>query len=188
MRSFFDLAHERRSVRKYQYTKIPRQDLLRCVEAARHSPSACNSQPWKFIIVDDPDKRSAIARSFSPHYYSMNSFTENAPAFIILISERSKFTAWLGGKVRNTDFRRIDIGIAASHIVLQAQELGIGTCILGWFNEGNIKKVLGIPRAKKIDLIISLGYPEKDALLPEKQLKPLNEVLSLNAYLDKKPA
>jgi len=81
-----------------------------------------------------------------------------------------------------TDFSKIDIGISTSYLVLQAQELGIGTCILGWFNEKKLKKILDIPRQKKIELVISMGYPPKAMDLCEKKIKDWPEVCGINQY------
>ena len=134
MQPFIQLAKERRSIRAYQKKSITREDLELCVEAARYSPSACNSQPWKFIVIDDDSTKEDVAKNAFSGLYNMNIFAQEAAAYVAVVSEKTNFTAWLGGKIRNTDFRHIDIGIACEQFVLQAQELGIGTCILGWFN------------------------------------------------------
>jgi len=179
--TFIDLAKARRSVRAYDKRSIKREDLELCVDAARHSPSACHSQPWKFIVIDDPAKREVIAKTIFSDHYDMNAFARDAAAFIAIVSENVKLPVWLGGRLRQTDFRRIDVGIACSHIVLQAQELGIGTCILGWFDEKKLKRVLSVPFYKKVELLIALGYPLQDDL-PEKQLKSRDHTVSFNIY------
>ena len=163
MNTFLDLAKTRKSTRSYKDQKISRQDLELCAEAARYAPSACNSQPWKFIIVDDPALKNSIKNEAFSGIYSLNTFAGNATAFIIQISEKIKRPAWLAGQLTNTNFRLIDTGIACSHVVLQAQELGIGSCILGWFNHKKLKKALNIPRNKKVELVIALGYPGNPA-------------------------
>ena len=180
-RSFLDLVRSRRSIRAYDKRAIDKKDLELCVEAGRYAPSACDSQPWKFIVIDDAAKKEMIAQNVFSGIYGMNSFANNAAAFIVLVSKEIKFPSWAGGVLRNTDFRRIDIGIACDHLVLQARELGIGTCILGWFNEKRLKKILSVPRSKKIELVISLGYP-LSAKIPKKHLKDKNEVISFNRY------
>ncbi len=111
----------------------------------------------------------------------MNSFAENAGAFIAIVSEKVKLSAWLGGKLRKTNFSEIDIGIACSHLVLEAETLGIGTCILGWFNEKKLKRLLNVPRSKRIEILIALGYPSgKD--LPKKYMKRAKETIFRNRY------
>ena len=181
MKNFIDLVKTRRSVRSFDPRSIKREDLELCVEAGRHAPSACNSQPWKFIVIDDEEKKEAVKTKVFSGIYQMNTFARNADAFIVLVSEKTKTTAWLGQKIRNTDFRKIDTGIACQNIVLQAWELGIGTCILGWFDEKRIKKILSVPLFKKIELVIAMGYPS-GVEFPEKKLKDRDEVMSFNEY------
>jgi len=181
MQTFIDLAKSRRSIRAYKDQEIPQKDLLLIAENARYAPSACNSQPWKFIIVDSMDKKEKIANEVLSGIYKMNSFAKNAPAFIAIVSEKVKLPAWLGSKLRRTNFARIDLGIASSHIALQAQELGIGTCLLGWFNERKLKRILNVPRSKRIELLIALGYPKENEL-PKRNLKNTDEVISCNNY------
>lgn len=181
MKDLVELALSRRSVRSYEKKDIAGEDIASCVEAARYAPSACNTQPWKFIIVDDAGKRDEVAATFSSDLYKMNAFASDAAAFIVVVSEKQNLPAWLGGKIRATDFRRIDVGIATSHVVLRAAELGIGTCILGWFDEKALKKILSIPRDKKIELVISMGYPAETEFR-ERRLKDKKEVISLNSY------
>jgi nitroreductase len=178
---FLDLAKSRRSVRTYTGKNIERKDLELCVEAARYAPSACNAQPWSFIIVDDPEKRDLVAEAAAYGPGDLNSFARDARAFVAIVSEKQKFAAWIGGKLRNIDFRDTDIGIACAHLVLQAQELGIGSCILGWFNEGKIKKILRVPRFRKIELVIALGYPAETEF-SEKKLKDKDSAVFLNKY------
>lgn len=181
MSSFLELATSRRSIRSYSEREVKREDLERCVEAARLSPSACNSQPWKFIIIDDKEKKEEVSRKVISGLYNMNAFAKSASAFIAVVSEKTKPPAWAGGKLMRTDFRKIDIGIASAHLVLQAQELGLGTCILGWFNERNLKKILSVPRSKKVELLVSFGYPDNSSLR-DRSLKDKSSALSVNRY------
>jgi nitroreductase len=180
--AFLDLALSRESAREYgDKTAIPRADLEMCVEAARHAPSACNSQPWRFIIVDDPAMADRIVDKTLSGIYKMNLFARGASAFIAIVSEKTKPASWAGGKLMRTDFRRIDIGIACAHLVLQAEDLGLANCILGWFNERALKKTLSIPASRKVELLISLGKPS-GAPKRRKQRKPKKETVSFNSY------
>ncbi|RKY54670.1 MAG: hypothetical protein DRP89_04730, partial [Candidatus Neomarinimicrobiota bacterium] len=107
--------------------------------------------------------------------YSSNSFVKKAPVIIVVIAEQSNYAARLGGFFRNIKYSLIDIGIACDHLILQAEELGVGTCWLGWFNEKAVKKVLGLPKSTKIDIMISMGYPEKVTEKGKKR-KSLDEI------------
>ena len=181
MQTFLRLVKSRRSIRHFKNISIPRHDLTLCAESARYAPSACNSQPWKFIIIDAPLQKEKIAKTVLSGPYKMNSFAENAGAFIAIVSEKVKLSAWLGGKLRKTNFSEIDIGIACSHLVLEAETLGIGTCILGWFNEKKLKRLLNVSRSKRIEILIALGYPSgKD--LPKKYMKRAKETIFRNRY------
>lgn len=94
--------------------------------------------------------------------------------------EKSTAIAQIGGRIRNKDFYLIDTGIAAEHFCLQAAEEGLGTCMIGWFNEKNIMKLLNIPKNKSIGLLITLGYSGSG--IREKTRKPINEISKYNSY------
>ena len=111
----------------------------------------------------------------------MNKFAFKAPVLIIITAEKQKLTAKIGNIVKKKDFRLFDIGIAAEHFCLQAAELGLGTCMLGWFNEKKLKKLLSIPTSRTIELMISVGYSESDSI-PKKNRKELNQILTYNSY------
>ncbi len=172
---FLELAQKRHSVRSYAPTPVPREKIDRCIEAARLAPSACNSQPWTFIVIDDREAIEKCADLAFSGIYSMNSFAKNAAALIVVITERSRYSATLGGYLRGTRYSLIDVGIACEHLVLQAAEEGLGTCWIGWFNEKRLKRFLGLPRSAKIDIAISMGYPagQKEG---SKNRKSLDEV------------
>lgn len=172
---FLELAKKRQSVRKYSSQPVPRELIDKCLEAAQFAPSACNSQPWSFIVVDDEKVKNELTGKALSGIYSINSFAQNAPVIIVVITEESTYAAKLGGYFRGTQFNLIDIGIACEHLILQAAEEGIGTCWLGWFNEKEVKKVLGLPEKKKVHILISMGYPEVEGE-KEKKRKPLNEI------------
>ncbi len=158
---FIDLVKKRYSARNYTKKKVERKIINQCIEAARLAPSACNSQPWKFTIVDEPRKVLAIAKCTHNSIIKFNKFTEKATAFAVITIEPSKTTAKIGAILTSTQYSYIDIGIAAEHFCLQAAELGLGTCMIGWSNHGKVKKILNIPKHKKIALLISIGYDKR---------------------------
>jgi nitroreductase len=177
---FLDLVKKRQSVRKYAPRPVPRDAIERCLEAARLAPSACNSQPWSFIILDDEMVKNEAAEKAFSGAYKMNSFAKNAPVLVVVVTERSTYFARLGGFLRGTRYNLIDIGIACEHFALQAAEEGIGACFMGMFNEKAVKEALRIPRGKKVDLIISMGYPASEETR-EKIRKPLEEMRKFSA-------
>ena len=175
--NFLDLVQRRQSARKYvPGRRIPREVLDRCLEAARLAPSACNSQPWSFVVVDDPDQVRALAQAACGHApYGMNQFAADASALVAVVTEKMKLAARLGAHFRGVQYSLVDLGIAGEHLVLQAAEDGIASCWLGWFDERVVKQALGIPRAKKVDLLLCLGYPADETVRP-KHRKPLDEI------------
>jgi len=106
---------------------------MQCIEAARLAPSACNAQPWKFIVVDEPSLKQQVAAA-----------------------------------------------IATDHFCLQATDLGLGTCIIGWFDERKIRKLLNIQKKKRIPLLLTVGYATGE--LRSKKRKELEVVYSGNGY------
>lgn len=176
-----DLINKRRSVRNYLNQPIPKEDILKCMEAARLAPSACNAQPWKFIVVDEPALKNRICGKAFSGLYSINKFAINASALIVVVSEKESFLRKIGGYLRGTNYYLIDIGIACEHLILQAAELGIGSCWIGWFNEKAVKDILKVPKRKRIDVVITLGYDKEDRL-KKKTRKSLEEISSFNIY------
>ena len=173
--NFLDLAARRQSDRKYTSRPVDRALLERCLEAARLAPSACNSQPWTFLVLDRDELRTRVAEAAFSGLYSMNAFARTAPVLIVVLTEKSKYMARLGGQFRGVQYSLVDVGIACEHLVLQAAEEGIGSCWLGWFNERAVKRQLGSPRRLKVDLLLCLGYAADPALRP-KVRKSLDEI------------
>ena len=103
-----------------------------------------------------------------------------APVIIAVVLERANFTSAIGSTIKQKDYTMIDIGIAVENICLQATELGLGSCIVGWFNEHKVKKILQIPRTKRVPLLITLGY--SDDIQRTKIRKKIEEIYSFNKY------
>lgn len=177
---FLDLVKKRQSDRLYHSTAVEPEKILRCIEAARLAPSACNSQPWHFIVVDNPELKKQLADATSDKLLSMNHFTYQAPVHVVLVREKANITARLGGLVKDRDFTVTDCGIAAAHFCLQAADEGLGTCMLGWFKEKRVKELLQIPSSKRVELIITLGYPANATR--NKVRKTQEQILSFNKY------
>ena len=173
--SFLDLVRKRQSVRKFSNRPVSRDIIERCLEAARLAPSACNSQPWSFVVVDDAPTRQQLAAKALSGLYSMNIFAAEAPVLIAVVTGRSKFIARMGAQLRSIEYRLIDIGVTCEHLVLQAAEEGVGTCWLGWFNERAVRKTLGLPRTSRVDILIAMGYPEADPCRDKKR-KTIDEI------------
>jgi nitroreductase len=174
------LIKSRQSDRKYIDRPVEKEKIGRITEAARMSPSACNGQPWHFIVVDDPAIRDEVSAATESELLRMNTFVRQAPVLIVIVREKSNLTSRAGDLIKQRDYSLIDVGIAAASVVYQATAEGLGTCILGWFDEKRIKKILEIPASKKVELVISVGYT--DARLRDKSRKPPEEVITFNRY------
>lgn len=179
--SFLDLVARRQSVRRYLDKPVEREKIERCLEAARLAPSTSNSQPWRFVVVDEPQLRGRLADRTRGPLGSFNTFTPQAPVLVAVVTDAPNLEARTGALLKRRDFRLIDIGIAAVQFCLQATELGLGTCILGWFDERGVKRALGVPPGRRVHLIITLGYPADPEQRPKKR-KGLAQIRSYNRY------
>lgn len=179
---FLEIAKARQSVRAYTNKAVENEKIIRCLEAARMAPSACNSQPWKFIVVNDTELKNTIADATNNRVLPLNHFTKQAPVHIVVVRESANSTSKMGEIIRNKTFTLIDVGIATEHFCLQAETEGLGTCILGWFNEKRVKQLLHIPKSKRAELIITLGYPAS-VEKREKKRRDLEEIYSYNSYV-----
>ncbi len=175
-----ELIRSRQSDRKYSDKPIEKEKLERILEAGRLAPSACNAQPWKFIVVTEPELLKKVAEASSASIIGMNTFVGQAPVLLIVIREKANLSSRIGGTIKNKDYSLIDIGITSENICLQARAEGIGSCMIGWFDEKMVKKLLDIPVSKRVELIITLGYSLSHK--KEKKRKPSEDVISNNKY------
>ncbi len=180
--SFLDLVRARRSVRSYDTARpVEREKLERCLEAVRLAPSASNAQPWRFVVVDDPAVRERVARETFGVLVSFNHFTLQAPVLVVCVTEERKMRTRIGGFLMGRRYSSMDMGIAAAHFCLQAVEEGLGTCMLGLFNQRRVGRLLRVPPGRRVQILITLGYPAA-AEVREKKRKPVSQVRSYNRY------
>jgi nitroreductase len=131
--------------------------------------------------MDYSEQIKEWAKAAFAEFPDFNHFALKAPVLVLAVCERQKISAKFGGIVKRKNFSLMDIGIAAEHFCLQAAEEGLGSCILGWFNEKKVKKTVSIPRLKRVELIISLGFSD-DEQIPHKNRKSIDEISSYNKY------
>jgi nitroreductase len=164
---FSEALEKRRSIRKYKDTPIPRESILKVLEAARIAPSAAHRQPWHFVVVQDKEKRELVA--------SGRSWAANAPVIIVAI----------GDPVASPNWWQNDIGIAFEHVILAAADLGLGTCWMGSMaRDAEIKALLGIPEGLRVVAITPLGTTDEKPA-PKKR-KSLDEIVSWERFGGKK--
>jgi nitroreductase len=180
--SFLSLITQRQSVRKYSPAPVEPEKLARCLEAARLAPSASNTQPWHYIVIDKEPLKSEVAKATFSDMVKFNRFTLNVPVLVVILLEKPRLLNRIAMILKNKEWRLIDIGITAEHFCLQAAEEGLGTCMMGWYDEKKLKKLLSIPSGKTVGLMISLGYAEDGYPLRKKIRKPIEEMVSYNGF------
>ncbi len=174
-----DLIKMRRSIRKYQEKPVEREKILSCLEAARLAPSAENVQPWRFVVVDDPELKNEFVNYVFSGIYAPTRFAKKAPVIVIVLANPDVLANRIGKQIQGIQYYFIDVGIAVEHFVLRAHELGLGTCWIGWFNPRRVRKFFKIPRKYKIVTLLSLGYPDQEKG-PVTRRKKLNEIAFFN--------
>ena len=157
--SVLNLIKSRRSVRKYRPDPIPANIFERLTESMRLAPSACNYQPWRFILVRHPEHRKQVAAASQRQMWMAD-----APLIIVACGIPDEAYKYMGGSGNSVD---IDVTIALDHLTLAAVEEGLGTCWIGAFDEGELKKLLGIPDQAKIVALTPVGYPSDPRALKE---------------------
>jgi nitroreductase len=178
---FQTIIRQRRSIRRYLPTPVEKEKLLACLEAARIAPSAHNAQSWRFLVIDDPEIKARFAERVFSGIYKMTQFAAQAPVLVLVLAALDVMANRLGRQVQGVSFYLLDLGIAGEHFVLQAEELGLSTCWIGWFNIRKARKFFKIPRKYKIVALLSLGYatsrPSRDGVR-----KPIEEIVRYNAF------
>ena len=171
---FETLAAQRQSCRAYDATRpVEPQKLAVCLEAARLAPSACNSQPYHFFVAEGSKAKAVSDCLISDN---MNGFTAECPLFVVITEAPYTPRAETLNSMKKQDYRLIDIGIAAAQFTLQATDLGLGSCILGWFDEEKLQQLLGT--AARVRLVLALGYPKAGDNLRDKKRKTAQELIT----------
>lgn len=179
---FLDLANKRQSCRSYDPARPVEPGIIEhCIEAVRIAPSACNAQPWKLVVVNDPILKNKVAEASASRLLGYNNFLEKAPVLVVIVREKPNLSSKLGTILKDKQYTIMDVGIAAAHFCLQATSEGLGTCMIGWFDEQKVKELLGIPKKKRAELIIAVGYPAKIENRV-KIRKKTEEICSFNQY------
>lgn len=181
MTELIDLIRKRRSIRKFKEKQVERDAIIKCIEAARFAPSADNKQPWRFLILDDQKRKTEFCEAAFSGIYASTRWAKKAPVIIVIIADIDFLAHRIGGRVQKVPFYFIDIGIAGEHFILQAQQLDLGTCWIGWFNLNKAQKILNLPRGKKVCQLIALGYPEQEKGI-RKKVKKLDDIAFFNTW------
>jgi len=144
---FDDVIQVRKSVRRYADRPVEQEKITKCLEAAKLAPSWENKQCWRFIVVRDKEVIAKLAKGF-------NFWAKSAPVFIVACGDPKQ-----SGTRHGQNYYLVDVAIATEHLVLEAANLGLGTCWLGFFDEKEIKELLEIPKEIRVVALTPLGYP-----------------------------
>jgi len=166
----FTAINGRRSVRAYRPAEVEEEKLKKILEAARLSPSASNRQDWRFIVVRNTETRKRLAKAAFGQF-----FVGEAPVVIVACGTEPKTTMACGQPTHT-----VDVSIACAFMILEAYELGLGTCWVGAFNEGEVKKALEIPEPVRVVAVIPLGYPDEDP--SQRTRKDLDQIICLEKF------
>ena len=174
MNTFMDLALRRQSCRSFTGEPVSHALLEKIIEAARQTPSACNSQPWRFAVAESPEAVAQVAQA--GQQLGINGFLAKASAFIVILEAHAVLMQRLRVCIDSQYFARADIGAAMVSVCYAATDLGLGSCIIGLYDREKIANALDIPIEQPISALIAIGVPETDTVRA-KSRKPLEEIV-----------
>lgn len=172
--NFTQIAQARQSCRSFDSARpVEREKLEAVLQAGRLAPSACNSQPYH-ITVCRQEAAQAVAAAVTG--MGLNKFAAQAPVLLVISETAYNKTAAVGSKVKKIDYRSIDIGILSAYLTAEATAQGLGSCIMGWLDDGKIREICNL--TQPVRLVIALGYPKEGDSLREKKRKAISELVS----------
>ena len=182
--NFMELVQARESCRSYQDKPVTREQLVNIVEAGRLSPSGCNAQPWKFLVIDEPEAKVKLCDALVVEGGSTGCpWRASVPAFIALVEQPAKVMPAVEAYYGDTQrFAQGDIGMAAMNMCYEAMEQGLSTCVLGLNDQKKMEQYFGIPEGYTVRMVLAVGYSAEDSEPRKKVRKPLEEVCSFNQW------
>ena len=173
--NFTEIAENRQSCRNYNPEReVEQEKIEKILESARLAPSACNGQPYQITVCRGESAKS-VAKATQG--LGMNKFANDAPVLIVLSERPYVASAAFGARVKNNDYRSIDIGIVAAYITAEAAAQDLGSCILGWLDDTKIREICALE--DPVRLVITVGYPKDDEKLRTKKRKDMDELVKV---------
>ena len=173
--NFMEIANARQSCRNYDEQRpVEREKLDAVLEAARLAPSACNGQPYHITVCRNQAAQDVAALTVGRG--GMNKFAAQAPILLVVSEAPYCAAAAMGSKIKNNDYRSMDIGLAVAQLCAEATTQGLGTCILGWFDDAKVREICHLEHP--VRLVITLGYPSESEKQREKKRKDMSELVS----------
>ncbi len=171
--NFTGIAEARQSCRRYVPSRPVAEGKLHAIlNSARLAPSACNGQPYRITVCKGEAARK-VAEAVQG--MGMNKFAKDVPVLLVLSEMPYVASAALGAKVKGNDYRSLDIGILSAYITAETAAQGLGSCILGWLDDGKIRNICSLDGA--VRLVITIGYAAEGDPLREKKRKDMNELV-----------
>ena len=182
--TFMELVAARESCRAYQDKPVSREDLTKIVEAARLAPSGCNAQPWKFLIVDEPEAKAKMCDALVVEGGGTGCpWRDQVPAFIAIVEQEANVAPVVLDYYKDSQrFAQGDIGMAVLNMCYEAVDLGLATCILGLNDQKKMEQYFGIPEGHVVRMVLAVGYSAEKNTMRPKARKPLEEVCSFNQW------
>jgi nitroreductase len=177
----FDAINSRRSVRRFSSRQVGDEKIQKLLEAVRWSPSWANMQCWRFIVVREPSTREKISELtnvesfFAPRGYRANPAMKGiaeAPVVIVACADPAQ-----SGELRSQEYYMTDLGIASQTLMLATTAMGLGTVLVGVFDEETLRGLLRIPPEIRTVGIFPIGYPMEEAVSEPNTRKPLDEIV-----------
>lgn len=170
--AFKELVQSRRSIRHFLPKPVPREVIESCLEAARLAPSAENVQPWRFLVLDEPDRIQAFGEQAFSGIYRFTRWALKAPVLVVMMAKLDVLANRIGKHLQGTQYYLLDMGIAGTHLMMRAYEQGLGGCWIGWFNAQKAAQALNLPKKFRVVCCMALGYCEE----PRKKRKKKHEL------------
>lgn len=182
--NFEQMLLTRESCRSYRSTPVEREDLIKICEAGRLTPSGCNAQPWKFLVVDEEASLAKLRDALLlPGGRTGAPWRAECHAFIVLVEQKAKLMPAAMEHFKDSQrFAQGDIGMAALNMCYRAMELGLSTCILGMLDQQQMVDAFGIPEDQTVRLAVAVGYPKEEKAPRAKVRKPFEEVVCFNTW------
>ena len=175
---FEALQAARESCRVYSDRPVPRETLAHLVDVARLAPSGCNAQPWRFIIIDEPEARAKLIEALDDDGLTGCPWGDRVPNFILICEDEAHVKPGVAEHYGAQHFAQMDIGMAAMALCYEATSMGLGTCLIGTMNQAKLHQSFGIPEERPVRLIVTVGYPAKETAPRPKVRKELDDILS----------
>lgn len=181
---FLEIMQQRKSCRAYDPTRqVAKEDLLKIVEAGRLSPSGCNAQPWKFIVVDSPEAKEKLCDAVVVKDGMTGApWRHQVSAFIIIVEQQANVKPVVVAHYNDTQrFAQGDIGMACMNMCHEAFSLGLSTCVIGMNDQQKMEEYFGIPRGNTVRMVLAIGYSAETGSFV-KVRKPLEDVCTFNHW------